>query len=357
MKFLLEIGTEELPANDVWSAINQLKEKTPFILKAKKINGIPDNKIKVYGTPRRLVVYIESINTDSKKLQEFIPALIGSLKFEKSMRWIPGSHLVFSRPIRWIVALLDDRVIKTKFAKIVSGRVSFGARFISSPKIKVFSAEEYFTQLKQHRVIVNQEKRQRSIIRQNNRLAKKVGGKTVQKKNLLREVTQLIEYPTCIIGKFDKRYLNIPQQVSVMVMKKHQRYFPIVDKKGKLMPYFITVANHLAKNSSLIVKGNEKVVEARLNDGEFFYQQDRQKHLEQFIPNLKSITFHEKLGSVYDKTKRLEKTTGKIAHLLGLKTKPQNCQRSAHLCKADLATSLVREFPSLQGRIGQTYAS
>ncbi len=358
MNFLLEIGTEELPAGDVWTALGQLQAKAPYILRSLEI-GV-DRKMNIYGTPRRLVVYLEDLTGTEIRptmLGEASLSLIKSLKFEKSMRWLPNSKLSFSRPIRWLLALLDDQLVEIEFAGVRSEAASYGPRFLSSPVIRIPSASGYFDQLKNHHIIVDQEERRQMILEQSQQLAREVKGVVYKDEALLNEVVQLVEYPTCVRGGFSGRYLNIPREVAITVMRAHQRYFPVVDSDEALLPYFITVANHLDNHKAVIRRGNEKVVEARLSDGEFFYQQDRKHQLEHFLPDLKTIVFHEKLGSVYEKTERLEKMTPFLSELFGLAKPDQEALgRAAYLCKADLATALVREFTSLQGTIGKVYA-
>ena len=355
LDLLLEIGTEELPSDDVWTAIEQIEEKIPHLLKAQSIKA---GKISIYSTPRRLVIDIKKAeNTTDNQLKKLFLSLISSLKFEKTMRWIPNSQLIFSRPIRWIVALADDRLIDIKYAGVKSSKISYGPRFLLSPKIKIKSTDDYLNQLEKHQIMVDHNKRKEIILKQAKALATKVKGRIDDDKDLLNEVTQLVEYPLCVLCKFDKRYLKIPREVATMVMKKHQRYFPINDSKGNLLPYFIVVANHLKENSDIIKDGNEKVVSARLNDGEFFYNQDKKHELEYFRPKLKDIVFHENLGSVYEKSERLEKISPLLAKIFDLnKKEEEELKRAAYLSKADLATSLVGEFSALEGEIGKIYA-
>lgn len=355
LNLLLEIGTEELPSNDVWTAIEQIEEKMPHLLKAQNIKA---GKISIYSTPRRLVVDIKKVkNATDDQLKKLFLFLISSLKFEKTMRWIPKSQLIFSRPIRWIVALAGDRLINIKYAGVKSSKISYGPRFLLSAKIKIKSADDYLKQLEKHQIIVDHNKRKEMILKQANALAVKVKGRIDYNKDLLNEVTQLVEYPLCVLCEFDKRYLKIPREVATMVMKKHQRYFPVNDSRGNLLPYFIVVANHLKENAHIIKDGNEKVVSARLNDGEFFYNQDKKHELEYFRPKLKDIVFHENLGSVYEKSERLEKISPLLARIFNLnKKEEEELKRAAYLSKADLATSLVGEFSALEGEIGKIYA-
>ena len=218
LDLLLEIGTEELPSDDVWTAIEQIEERIPHLLKAQNIKA---GKVSIYSTPRRLVINIKKAkNATDDQLKKLFLSLIGSLKFEKTMRWIPNSQLIFSRPIRWIVALADDRLINIKYAGVKSSKISYGPRFLLSPKIKIKSTDDYLNQMKKNQIIVDHNKRKEIILKQAKALAAKVKGKIDDDKDLLDEVTQLVEYPLCVLCEFDKRYLEIPKEVAIMVMKK-----------------------------------------------------------------------------------------------------------------------------------------
>lgn len=358
-RFLLEIGSEELPASDAWAAINQLGHHVKAIFASRQI-PVEEKDCLIFATPRRIAVLVPldgADKIDPRGLEEVAVSLIKSLRFAKSMRWLPGESLSFSRPIRWLVALLDDQLLTVEYAGVKSGRVSYGPRFLGSPQIEVTSAQTYVETLAKHRIILDQQQRRRMISEQIARLAKEAGGRALEDPRLLDEVVQLVEYPTAVLGNFDGRFLKIPREVIITIMAKHQRCFALEDDQGRLLPHFITVTNQLPRNSRVIRRGNEKVIGARLADGEFFYQQDRRRRLEDFVSELEKITFHEKLGTVADKTQRLEKMVPDLIKSLGV---PQELEeklvRGAHLCKADLATALVVEFPHLQGVIGRIYA-
>jgi glycyl-tRNA synthetase len=433
LPFLLEIGTEELPADDLYSAIAQLEELTPKLLAEARLEH---GRIRVTGTPRRLVVYVEDLaarQRDEERLVKGPPAkvafdgegqptqaargfaksqgvdveklevreldggryvvavkvekgrptaevlttllsdLIAGLRFPLSMRW-NATNVAFSRPIRWIVALLGDRVIPFEYAGVRSGHASRGLRPLGSPEIVIQRAEDYFALMEANSIVVDVEERRQMIRQQADKLAAEVGGRVFDDPALLEEVTNLVEYPTALLGSFDREYLKLPQEVLITVMKKHQRYFPVIRDKGQgirdkvdslspvpshssLLPYFIAVRNGDDQHLDIVRRGNEEVLRARFADADFFYQADTKKPLEEFLPRLDTLTFQEQLGSVLDKTKRLEQLAPRLSALLGL-SEPETAtaMRAAHLCKADLATQMVVELTSLQGAMGQEYA-
>jgi glycyl-tRNA synthetase len=289
-------------------------------------------------------------------LAEALPQLIGSLRFAKSMRW-NASGVAFSRPIRWIVALLGDQVVPFETAGVQSGHVTRGLRPLGSPDIELPDADVYFEAMKAHSIMVDAEKRQEDISSQVAKLAASVGGYIPDDAALLREVTHLVEWPAALLGGFEEEYLQLPQEVLIAVMKKHQRYFPVMED-GKMLPYFIAVANGPFDHLDGIRHGNEEVLRARYADAAFFYQADTRKKLEDFLPRLDTLTFQEQLGSVLDKAARLEKLVPELAALTGVSEADQHVAlRAAHLCKADLATQMVIELTSLQGIMGAKYAS
>lgn len=427
---VLEIGTEELPAGDLDSAIAQLEERTPKLLAEARLEH---SRIRVTGTPRRLVVHVEDlaakqrdeerlvkgppakvafdkegrptraaqgfarsqgVAVESLEVRELdggryvvavrvekgqpaaevlatlLPDLIASLRFNLSMRW-NATNVAFSRPIRWIVALLGDNIIPFEYAGVESGRTSRGLRPLRSPEIIIQTAEDYFDLMEANSIVVDVEKRRQMIREQADKLAAEVGGLIPDAPALLEEVTNLVECPTALLGFFDPEYLKLPQEVLITVMKKHQRYFTIVGKLGtnlpiyqstnlpvtSLLPYFIAVRNGDDEHLDIVQHGNEEVLRARFADADFFYQADTKKTLEEFLPRLDTLTFQEQLGSVLDKAKRLEKLTSRLSAMLGLsETETATAKRAAHLCKADLATQMVVELTSLQGEMGQEYA-
>ncbi|MEW6030855.1 MAG: glycine--tRNA ligase subunit beta, partial [Chloroflexota bacterium] len=302
-------------------------------------------------------------------LAEALPKLVESIKFEKSMRW-NESGVSFSRPIRWYVALLGDMVIPFEYAGVTSGDVTRGLRPYDSPEIKIPSAEKYFDVIRDSGIVLDKEERKASIVEQVNQAASLVGGEAIIEEGLLNEVTNLIEMPTAVMGGFDKEYLSLPRDVLISVMKKHQRYFPVQSSKFKvegqsnlppstfnLLPNFIAIRNGDALHSDLVRQGNEHVLNARFADADFFVREDLKKPLHAYLNDLKGLTFHTKLGSMFDKSKRMVKLSIGIAEMLGLdNAERENVVRGTALAKADLATQMVTEMTSLQGIIGREYA-
>ncbi len=412
---VLEIGTEELPAGDLDSAIAQLENRISKLLAETRLEH---GEIRVTGTARRLVIYIEhladrqsdeegwvkgppakvafdkegqptraaegfarsqGVAVDSLEVRELdggkyvvavrmekgqpaaevlaalLPDLISSLRFSLSMRW-NATNVAFSRPIRWIVALLDDSVIPFEYAGVKSGRTSRGLRPLRSPEIVIQRADDYLAFMEANSIVVDVAKRRLMMCEQVDKLAAEVGGQIPDDPALLDEVTNLVEYPTALLGSFEPDYLKLPKEVLVTVMKKHQRYFSVV-KDGELLPYFIAVRNGDDEHLDIVQHGNEEVLRARFADADFFYQADTKKPLEEFLPRLDTLTFQEQLGSVLDKAKRLEQLAPRLSAMLGLsEAEIATARRAAHLCKADLATQMVVELTSLQGAMGQEYA-
>lgn len=415
-KYLLEIGVEELPARYIDTALEQLKEKAVQILKTERIKY--ENTI-VYATPRRLVLIIEGIwdeqedletlnrgpskriafdeeNNPTKALEGFmrgqnvtidqiivqdykeeqyvyankvikgkatedilkdrIPNLIKNINFPKSMKW-GGKNLRFARPIRWILSILNDKIVDFNLEGIVAGNVTRGHRFLGSNNIRINSVDEYLPKLKDNYVIVDQKERREIIEFGCNKLAKEKGGNLQTDEELLNEVVNIVEYPTPIIGKIKEEYLKLPKAAVVTPMKEHLRYFPVVNDKGRLLPYFITVRNGNDEHLDIVIKGNEKVLGARLEDAKFFYSEDIKKPLEGYVEELKTTIFQEKLGTLYDKTVRIQNLAIKIGQYLEVGEETQkNIKRAGYLSKADLVTAMVDEFSELQGIMGRQYA-
>ncbi len=415
--FLLEIGTEELPAADLDAAIAQLQASVPEMLEGARLAF---ESVSVSGTPRRLVVYVEGLAPNQRPeevvrrgppvkaaydaagrptqaaqgfarsqgvavealerrsieggeyvvavimeegrpaaevLSTLLPDLVASLRFEKSMRW-NWSGAAFSRPIRWFVALLGSEVVPFSYAGVHSGRTTYGTRPRSSPPITLKEASEYFTQMAQAGIVVDREARRAAIRKQIDALAKKAGGVVVVDPDLVNEVTNLVEQPTALMGTFAEEHLDLPDVVLTTVMKKHQRYFAVTDKKGRLLPVFIAVRNGDKKHLDTVIGGNEHVIRARFADARYFFNEDLKRPLAEYLPALKTLTFHEGLGSYYDKTVRLEGLTARLGAALGIDEDStlEHAIRAARLCKADLATQLVVEMTSLQGEMGREYA-
>ncbi|MDB9512788.1 glycine--tRNA ligase subunit beta [Kamptonema animale CS-326] len=419
--FLLEVGTEELPATFVKEAIAQWQRLIPAAIAEQSLTN---DAINVYGTPRRLAVVIEGLPTQqsdreeeikgppaatafkdgkptkaaegfAKKqgveidsleirptdkgdfifilkkipgrptadiLAELIPQWISKLEGKRLMRWGDG-ELKFPRPIRWLVALLDDAVLPITLVNgsetVNSDRISQGHRVLHPQPVTIPKAEIYLESLGSAYIEVDPEKRQTKIREQVEAAAKKQGGKADITTELLEEVTNLVEWPTAVVGKFDEEFLILPPEAITTIIVKNQRYFPILksEASSELLPYFITISNGDPEKSDVIATGNGRVVRARLADGDFFYKADLAKPLESYLPQLEKVTFQEDLGTVRDKINRFSKIANLIADQLQVtEAERENITRAALLCKADLVTQMVYEFPELQGIMGQKYA-
>jgi glycyl-tRNA synthetase len=413
--FVFEIGSEELPATDVTSALTQLRELAPKMLKDARLEY---NSIECFATPRRqgFIVrdlapqqtpldalvrgpavkaafdkdgkptkaaegfarsqgvdvndlikveekgnqYVYAKKHDAGKpagevLSTLLPDLVAALKFEKTMRWA-SDGIAFSRPLRWFVALWKDQIVPFKYAGVTSGNVTRGPRAEGSPDIVIATADQYQATLKQHNVILDYAERSEVVKAQITKVAQSAHGQIPDDPDLLGEVTNLVEQPTALLGNFEQKYLALPKDVLITVMKKHQRYFPVLGKDG-MLPHFIAVRNGNTDNLNIVQRGNEEVLRARFSDAEYFFNHDRQHKLEEFLPKLGTLTFQVKLGSMLDKAKRIEALTPTIASMLKLDDKQiKAAQRAAYLCKADLATQMVVEMTSLQGIMGREYA-
>ena len=272
------------------------------------------------------------------------------------MKW-GGKNLRFARPIRWIVSLFNDRIVSFDLEGIPVGNRTNGHRFLGRKNIEIKSVDEYFDVLKDNYCIVDQKKRKEIIKYGSEKLAKEKGGNVLLDEELLDEVTNIVEYPTPIIGRIKEEYLKLPKDVIITPMKEHLRFFPVVNDKNRLLPYFITVRNGNEEHIETVIRGNEKVLGARLEDAKFFYYEDIDVPLENYVEKLKYIVFQEKLGTLYDKTIRVQKLAIKIGEYLevGEETR-KNIERAAYLSKADLVTKMVDEFTELQGKMGMEYA-
>ncbi|WYL97237.1 MAG: glycine--tRNA ligase subunit beta [Gloeotrichia echinulata IR180] len=419
--FLLEVGTEELPANFLRDAILQWRSRIPQSLQA---NSLTSDAVEVYGTPRRLAVLIKGLPSQqpdreeeikgppaqaafkdgkptpaaagfAKKqgvelealeirptdkgdfvfvnksipgrpvaeiLTELVPQWILSLEGKRLMRWGDGD-VRFSRPIRWLVALLDDAVLPIELvnaSKIVkSDRISQSHRVLHPEPVTIARATDYVTTLRSVYVAVDAQERATNIAAEVNASVQTLNGHAEIYPDLLEEVSNLVEWPSPVVGKFEDEFLNLPTEVITTVMVSHQRYFPVfksADSK-ELLPYFVTISNGDPSKADIIAVGNERVIRARLADGQFFYKTDLAKPLESYLPQLEKVTFQEDLGSLRVKVDRIVKIAGQITDQLQLAAdKRQNIQRAALLIKADLVTQMVYEFPELQGIMGEKYA-
>lgn len=316
-----------------------------------------DISIKDYNGEEYIYARVVKEGKDTSTiLSENMADVIKGIVFPKSMKW-GGKNIRFARPIRWIVSILNDEIVPFDLEGIRVGRTTKGHRFLGNKEIEIKSVEEYLDKLEENYVLVDQNRRREIIKYDSEKLAKEKGGNILVDQALLDEVTYIVEYPTPIIGRIKEEYLNLPDDVVITPMKEHLRYFPIVNDNGVLMPYFVTVRNGDDQHLDVVIKGNEKVLEARLEDAKFFYHEDIKRPIEDYVEPLKNIVFQEKLGTLYDKTVRIGKLAKKIGDYLevGEETK-NNVLRAAYLSKADLVTKMVDEFTELQGRMGMEYA-
>ncbi|MEO0455063.1 MAG: glycine--tRNA ligase subunit beta [Cyanobacteria bacterium P01_A01_bin.114] len=423
--FLLEVGTEELPASFVEDALNQWRAKIPGELDALFLT--PD-EIEFYGTPRRLAILLKGLpenqpdreeevkgppadrafkagkptkaaegfarsrgvsvedfeirTTDKGEfifvtqriagrpaaeiLTELIPQWVLGLEGKRFMRWGDGD-LKFPRPIRWLVLLLNRQVLPLTLENgsktCTSDRISEGHRVLHPEPIALEQAEDYVSALQKAFVEVSPDRRKTQILAQIEAAAKSVNGTAVINADLLDEVTNLVEWPTAVVGQFDEAFLEIPSEVTITEMESHQRYFPVRPAAGAakesaaLLPHFITISNGDPAKSAIIAEGNGRVIRARLSDGKFFFEADRAQPLEAYVPKLETVTFEERIGSMRGKVERIGQIAREIAAQLNLSTaQVAHIERAALLCKADLVTQMVGEFPELQGIMGQKYA-
>lgn len=414
--YLLEIGTEEIPAKFMPGALIQMQELTERILDEKRIKY---GEIETMGTPRRLALLIKDLRDKGEDLKEEVrgPAkraafdhsgiptkaaqgfarsqgvavenllirdtgsgeyvfavrevmgrpteevlpemalkLIDGLSFPKPMRWGEKEQR-FARPIRWLVSIMDDRIIPFELAGLQAGRMSRGHRFLGRESFPVSTPLSYKEQLQENYVMVDHKLRKDICWKQIQEAAGSVNGVVEPDEELLDEVTQLLEWPTALVGSFEKGYLEIPEEVVITPMREHQRYFPLRDKSGKLLNMFITIRNGNKEYLDIVRAGNEKVLRARLADARFFWEEDKKQKLEDYLPRLEKIVFQESLGTVAQKIQRIRANVEYLCDVL--KPGPEvvkDSGRAALLAKADLVTGMVYEFPELQGIMGNYYA-
>ena len=406
---LLEIGTEEIPAHAMPAILNQLKELATKLLTEARIKF---GEVQTLGTPRRLALLVSDVAPNQDDVEEekrgasakiafdkdgnptkaaigfakknkihpedlivrdgyiyavireqgkssaeifktLLPKIICDLSFPNNMRW-GNLDFKFIRPLRWIVALFGDEIIPFEVANVQSGRISRGHRFLSAGEFEIKSAGDYVKACAENFVIVDQKQRREMIVAQINEVAKSKGGVAEITNDLLEEVLYLVEYPTALAGSFEEKYLQLPAEAVITPMRDHQRYFPVKNSDGALMPLFITIRNGGKDYLDIVQHGNERVLKARLEDAQFFFNEDRKKSLAAHRDKLKTVVFQEGLGSVYEKTERLVKLVEKIAEVVGVDA--TNSIRAAQLSKADLVTGMVTEFTELQGIMGREYA-
>lgn len=287
-------------------------------------------------------------------LAEILPALVANIPFKKSMRW-GDQDVRFARPIHWIVALFDGTIVPFSFGTIESGKVSRGHRFMANTTFPVSDFASYLTECERHFVIPDPEKRKEIIRRETHRVATAAGGHLLPDEELLEQVTYLVEYPSAVHGTFSPEFLKVPKEVLITSMRSHQRYFSIVDANGGLLPGFITINNTLTEDPSVVVKGNERVLRARLSDARFFFEEDQKVRLDERVEALKKVVYQQKLGTSFEKMERFRAIAEGLADQLNPGVKQQT-SRAAWLCKADLVSGMVGEFPEVQGIMGREYA-
>lgn len=423
--FLLELGSEELPVRDVAAVMEQL----PILARQSLDQArLAYDEIIVTATPRRQILYIKGLasrQADAEQvvkgppvsaaydaegkptraaegfarrqgvpveslqrrqvdggeyvfavkvepgrptpavLAELLPRLIAELRFEMTMRW-DSDGVTYPRPLRWIVALYGDQVIPFRYARVTSGRVSRGPRVHRSPALTIARAEDYWQTMARANVIVDRAARRQQVAAQIAELAASVGGLVPEDPVLLDEVTDLVEAPFALLCEFEPEYLNLPPEVLMGVMKKHQRCFPVIKRGNEstgqrvaesLLPYFIAVANGQPSDPALVARGYADVLRARYADAAYFWRHDQERPLESYRPRLATLTFQEQLGSMLDKSDRLVRLVEQLAPQMGLDPALYPlAKRAAYLCKADLVTSMVVEMTSLQGIMGRYYA-
>ena len=409
---LFEIGAEEIPAGFMPNILGQLKQ-----LAETKLNDahLPFESIATYGTPRRLALIVKGLADTSAEISErhkgpsasiaydadgnatkaaigfargkgldvsdlvvedgyiyaetktagvpakdivtdMLPQLITGLNFPKSMHW-GNLDAKFVRPVRWLVALLDEEVIPVEFATVKSGNVTHGHRFLGADEITIKNAVSYVDTLKENFVIVDQDARRELISKQLHDIAASKNASIVWDDDLLEEINYLVEWPTALCGGFEESYLALPDAAIITPMKDHQRYFPLVDQDGKLLPMFLTVRNGSDHSIEVVQAGNERVLRARLDDAKFFFNEDRKKPLIDRQDGLTKIVFQEGLGNLADKTERLLKLGRVFGEECGLhEDAAVVLERATELAKTDLTTGMVTEFTELQGVMGKEYA-
>jgi glycyl-tRNA synthetase beta chain len=321
--------------------------------------GVPVESLEIIGTPQG--EYVQARVTDLGQpahavLGEVLAETVRSLTFPKMMRW--GENTArYVRPLRWIVALLDSELIPMEIIGVRSDRVSRGHRTLAPHPFTLDHADDLLTQLPARFVMYDPMERERRIQEQAQSLAQEVGGTILWDEGLLEENVYLVEWPTVFLGRFDPVFLELPRPVLVTAMKKHQRYFPVEDAQGRLLPFFIAVRNGNTAHLEIVREGNERVLTARFTDARFFYQQDREVPLERMAERLGRLIFQEKLGTMAQKRERLERLVKALAEARGLPEEEQSLAvRAARLCKADLVSQMVIELPALQGIMGREYA-
>ncbi|MDR1019576.1 MAG: glycine--tRNA ligase subunit beta [Synergistaceae bacterium] len=412
---LFEIGTEEIPARFMTWALAEIERTAAEDLAGLRL---PYERLRVAGTPRRIVLYVENASERQADFEQvikgppktqaldaevkytaaalgfaksrgveatdlrfeavggveylfavvrefgkdavdllpgFLAGLLKKLVFPKSMYWKDPS-VRFARPVRWIVALWDGDLVPVSFGGVNSGYASRGHRFMGSPSVNIPIAKDYWEIMERECVIVDPARRKGMILDSVAEIEKGIGGTAERDSELLEENAQLVEYPIPFLGSFEEEFLDIPEEVLIATMKKNQRYFPVRDSSGRLMANFIGVSNNRARDMAVVRDGNERVLRARLHDAAFFWKEDLQKPLESLLPRLEKVLYQERLGSVAAKSERVRELSARLVAGMGWGDIAQATDRAARLAKADLVTSMVFEFPEVQGVMGREYA-
>ena len=302
---------------------------------------------------------VAEVTKEGQAVEELLPSILqdlaSHLSFPKNMYW-KEKGTRFARPVRWLVALCDDRVIPFEFAGLTTSRYSRGHRFMGGKSILIDTATDYDKKMEENFVVTDPRNRAKMILSGIAEIEKKLGARVVVDQELLNENVHLNEYPVPFLGTFDKEFLAIPQEVSILSMATNQKYFPVTDDKGKLLPYFVGVSNNVAKDMSVVQDGNERVLRARLYDALFFWNEDAKKSLDDMAESLKNVTYQQQLGSLYDKVQRVKKIALFIAEQLKLNISLDILSRACDLSKADLVSNMVYEFSDVQGVMGREYA-
>ena len=414
-ELLIEIGTEEIPSDYFESALKELRRLAEACLEENRIEM--GAGLEIYATPRRLVLICKEIadrqedvsqeftgppkkaafdekgnptraalgfaekqgvsiddlqflkttkgeyvfvkrtipgRPTEEILSEVLPRLISDIPWPKSMRW-GKLDFPFVRPIHWILALLSGVVISFKVAGVKSGNKTRGHRFMAPQTMEVADLQDYFRKMEESSVIIDHEARQEKVKKIVMSAAATVSGIPATDPELLSTVTNMVEFPSAVCGSFEKEFLNIPEPVLITAMKKHQRYFAVRDSKGQLMPNFVAVNNTLARDESVVQKGHERVLRARLSDADFFFKEDRKRPLQNRLEDLKEVIYQAKLGTSFAKVQRFTRLAEYLVEQI-LPEKMDDVKLAAQLCKCDLVTEMVMEFPTLQGIMGKEYA-
>lgn len=414
--FLLEVGTEEIPARFLPPAREQLENNLKRALTEQRIAS---SGVAVYATPCRLVAHVKDIAASAETrviertgppwdnaydaagkptpalsgflksagavekdvvkvqkkdrffvgvrleekgrptariLPEILPGLLSSLHFPKAMRWRAGDSATFARPVRWLLCLLHGRPLRFSAFGLESGGATFGNKFFFPKSFRPVSAADYFTRLPKQQVILSAEKRREKILREAKTILARKRMKSDMAEELVSEVAHLTEYPTVLLGDFDPAFLSIPDVVLKSAMSHHQRYFPVMSGGGKLSPHFLVVRNGPADKKRIVAKGNARVLTARFSDAKYFFETDRKKKLADRIDGLKGVVYLEGLGSLRDRADRIRGLVVMLPPRIGIEIDLERYADVAYLCKADLLTEVVKEFPELQGVMGRIYA-